>query len=1305
MDKYNGWIEPWRVTRLERVLCTWTNHVIGSRCAHVHSTRDFCDSLALAHLVSLVLDTDVFNTPHTGGMVLPRPLSQDDVLHNARVLLSILKDADIKVMCHAHDIEAGDRERIVWLLTQIAQHAYVAKLSHYYPALPTPKLPHAALYAATHELLPRLSSLPPGLAHAVPTEKSLLSDLKSPDSMAALLWALCPAALDVPALLSLSENEDRMGTLLHAGHQDPLNLPHLLLPSDVARVEELSLSMWLAELAIKARAEPGLSSLQGPGEGPESKPEGEDFQALANQLQIKIESLEDQILTLQDREAKLQVELYDTHSRSAPIANQVDELESVIRDLKSKLAAASARALVLERQKNEILTRAQEAVTSSKAKREAAEARFKRALDASQELSKKFKRMKLQMEVRAREQEASAKANKGVVAPGSVLFNSPEYDHLFSSMERPADASNIHDVGPNPVVIMFTDIQGSTSLWEKDAESMAQALTVHNEVFRSFLPRMSGYEVKTEGDAFMVAFESPVDAIVCALTLQRELLRCDWPESILDTPMTRETRDRFGQIIWRGLRVRMALHYGTPELRMDPTTGRMDYFGPMVNRAARVEGVAKGGQVVVSEPFFHHVKDLLPTLRGSAPPDVKCLGEFNLKGIKETMVCYEIRDQALKERVYVDSKLKPNPGTGGDDGDELDIKAETNSLGDEVAALERENDALIQELRNIGSNMSETEEKAVEMATALKRTDRVFDKLSSTESRAKLESLMESFHTLDRANNHNTDTISRLKSIASRVQEELTSIHSRIHMLQTKAVSQSGVSAKSVSAATEFLSSAVSSKQETIDASRAALARKSAQIEKLKTRVRRLLRDVEYLKGVNSGSVARRAADPFIPGPMSFSTANMSASHQDISPISSRRGSVSSRRGSVCSRGSVSSGAGSHSALDSSVIHGQPTHTSSPTLTVPAIGSGRKRRTPTSRKRNDDDPLAERKGSPLPSIPPARRRKRGPGAPQPIPSPEKKAALKRRERERIRRAIRASRKKNPSPRKKKQRRKPRYSSDVLHPELAKSPLVAAAGVPLRRRRRPDAGSKRGQHVEQRKRKRKREREREGKRRGRQRTGSLSSTQGLDSPQKTVSPTKSSASPSSSSYDDEYVYEDELVDVDADVDVGRRRGRRGRRRRKVVNRKRKPRRRGGGRRRGDSDGEGGWSVGAGGSGGSGRSGGSGGSDEDGSMRGSLVRVRKSSSPSSSSFTAPSDTSGFASRSGSGSGSAGSGSGSSGSAKFDIKIRAVEATKSKSVTFSSSHDLPHTAVMESDDFESDSSDDDNRLDSDDFDISSY
>jgi class 3 adenylate cyclase len=137
------------------------------------------------------------------------------------------------------------------------------------------------------------------------------------------------------------------------------------------------------------------------------------------------------------------------------------------------------------------------------------------------------------------------------------------------------------------VTFLFTDTEGSTKLWEEDAPAMQAALARHDKLLRWAIEERGGYVFKTVGDAFCCAFPTGPDALEVALEIQHMLLSPEWEEI-------------------RPLRVRMALHTGAAEERDG------DYFGPPVNRVARLLSAAHGGQVLLSLSTHEMVRDQLP---------------------------------------------------------------------------------------------------------------------------------------------------------------------------------------------------------------------------------------------------------------------------------------------------------------------------------------------------------------------------------------------------------------------------------------------------------------------------------------------------------------------------------------------------------------------------------------------------------------------------------------------------------------------------------------------------------------------
>ncbi|MDP9332659.1 MAG: adenylate/guanylate cyclase domain-containing protein [Actinomycetota bacterium] len=137
------------------------------------------------------------------------------------------------------------------------------------------------------------------------------------------------------------------------------------------------------------------------------------------------------------------------------------------------------------------------------------------------------------------------------------------------------------------VTFLFTDLQGSTRLWEQYPEAMQTALARHDDILQAVVVEHSGRVLKTTGDGILAVFVTAQDAIGAAIDAQLGL--------------TRERWNATGPLL-----VRIALHTGEAQERGG------DYFGPTVNRAARLMALAHGGQVLVSRATEAIVGDALP---------------------------------------------------------------------------------------------------------------------------------------------------------------------------------------------------------------------------------------------------------------------------------------------------------------------------------------------------------------------------------------------------------------------------------------------------------------------------------------------------------------------------------------------------------------------------------------------------------------------------------------------------------------------------------------------------------------------
>lgn len=164
---------------------------------------------------------------------------------------------------------------------------------------------------------------------------------------------------------------------------------------------------------------------------------------------------------------------------------------------------------------------------------------------------------------------------------------------------------------------VFTDIVGSTRLWEREPDAMRAALAQHDAICRDAVGACRGRLVKTTGDGIHAVFDDPLDAVRAAQLLQHDLARA--PGTGVD------------------LKVRCGLHMGPAERRDG------DYYGPVLNRAARIMAAAHGGQVLLSQAVAEAVRTRL------APPFALLdLGPVRLRDLDEAEPLHQLVHPTLR---------------------------------------------------------------------------------------------------------------------------------------------------------------------------------------------------------------------------------------------------------------------------------------------------------------------------------------------------------------------------------------------------------------------------------------------------------------------------------------------------------------------------------------------------------------------------------------------------------------------------------------------------------------------------------
>jgi predicted ATPase/class 3 adenylate cyclase/DNA-binding winged helix-turn-helix (wHTH) protein len=196
-------------------------------------------------------------------------------------------------------------------------------------------------------------------------------------------------------------------------------------------------------------------------------------------------------------------------------------------------------------------------------------------------------------------------------APAAPEEDAPEQDAL-------AEAAPPVELPTGVVTFVLTDIEDSSGLWESDSDGMAAALELHDELIARTATAHGGRLLKTkgEGDSTLTVFRRASDAVAGAAELRALLAEASWPAGLEPG-------------------VRIAIHTGEAHERNG------DYFGPALNRAARLRALAPGGATLLSQATTEIVRDRLP-------PDTELidLGAQELRGLSRPEQVFELRLQA-----------------------------------------------------------------------------------------------------------------------------------------------------------------------------------------------------------------------------------------------------------------------------------------------------------------------------------------------------------------------------------------------------------------------------------------------------------------------------------------------------------------------------------------------------------------------------------------------------------------------------------------------------------------------------------
>lgn len=347
--------------------------------------------------------------------------------------------------------------------------------------------------------------------------------------------------------------------------------------------------------------------------------EGTSIEELRQVIQILLKDGAKQASALQDVELayrKTTLELRDTQDEVAKRSNAILSLQQQIDGLVTEREA-------LKREHSQL------------------ESKVERLLESSKQLSEM-----LQEREEAHNDEGNSTCGADEVAQqnpgGGELPMSRDSKRaldarmLLQGLTGPAVPSKEAIPQGDDVAIVCTAVQSISQLWETCGQDMPTAIALHNRIIQDEIPKHRGYQVKTAGEEFLVAFHSVIDAVNFAVAVQEVLVEQVWPQRLAsekccavvpkeevlvpenstgeahparDSDMTPQLGD-----LWRGLRVAMGIHCGPVHVELNPATNGYDYMGSTVNKALLLKRVSHGGMAAVSKNVYERLHEAIDAL-------------------------------------------------------------------------------------------------------------------------------------------------------------------------------------------------------------------------------------------------------------------------------------------------------------------------------------------------------------------------------------------------------------------------------------------------------------------------------------------------------------------------------------------------------------------------------------------------------------------------------------------------------------------------------------------------------------------
>ncbi|GLC64163.1 hypothetical protein PLESTF_000131500, partial [Pleodorina starrii] len=204
---------------------------------------------------------------------------------------------------------------------------------------------------------------------------------------------------------------------------------------------------------------------------------------------------------------------------------------------------------------------------------------------------------------------------------GLALTNGHAHAHAQSMQHQPSSALSLEANGANSGGLVHS------------------ALNLLRNAVSEVAAMHDGYVVASSADGghWVLVFGSAENAVLWGLGMLEAMLEADWPEGLLDHELTEEVWEG-STLLKRGLRLRIGIDCGRAMVRLVPRTGRLDYVGKPLNRAARIAAKAKAATVLVSDAVWASAR---PSLAPVVSPT--SLGLVNLKGVREPLELWALK--------------------------------------------------------------------------------------------------------------------------------------------------------------------------------------------------------------------------------------------------------------------------------------------------------------------------------------------------------------------------------------------------------------------------------------------------------------------------------------------------------------------------------------------------------------------------------------------------------------------------------------------------------------------------------------